>query len=79
MRRSNPVRVELMYVSRRDPIQKRRRSRICQVSLARQVCAKLGPSQLERSCASDQRLCGRLADTEQRIAGNLLRPTSFIP
>ena len=64
-------------VSRRDPSQKRRRNRFWHVSLARQVFAKLGPSQPESSSAADQRLCVRLADTEQRIAGSLLRPTSF--
>ena len=49
------------------------------MSLARQVFAKLGPSQPERSSAADQRLCVRLAGTEQRIAGNLLRPTISPP
>jgi mannose-6-phosphate isomerase-like protein (cupin superfamily) len=43
------------------------------------VRAKLGPSQPERSSAADQRLCVRLAGTEQRIAGNLLRPTISPP
>jgi len=68
------------YVSRRDPTRKRnRRNRFWHVFLARRVFAKLGPSQPERSSAGDQRLCVRLADTAQRIAGNPLRPTSFIP
>src|SRR5580700_9197220 len=69
----------LTDISRRDPTQKRRRNRFWHVSLARQVFAKLGPSQPERSTAADQRLCVRLAGTEQRIAGNLLRPTISPP
>jgi hypothetical protein len=68
------------HVSRRDQTRKRnRRNRFWHVFPARQVFAKLGPSQLERSSAEDQRLCVRLADTTQHIAGNLWRPTSFIP
>jgi hypothetical protein len=63
----------------RDPTQKRRRNWFWHVSLARQVFAKLGPSQPERSSAANQRLCVRLAGTAQRIAGNLLQPTSFVP
>jgi hypothetical protein len=44
-----------------------------------EVFAKLAPFQLGRSRAEDQGSCERLADTAQRIAGNLLRPTSVIP
>src|SRR6476620_4974524 len=69
----------LTDISRRDPTQKRGRNWFWHASLARQVFAKLGPSQPERSSAANQRLCVRLAGTAQRIAGNLLRPTSFVP
>ena len=54
-------------------------NRFSHVSLARQVFAKLAPFQLGRSRAEDQGSCERLADTAQRIVGNLLRPTSVIP
>jgi hypothetical protein len=49
------------------------------MSLARQVFAKLGPFQPEKSFAEHQRLCVRAAGTAQRIDDNLSPPTSFIP
>jgi hypothetical protein len=65
---------------RGDPIQKwNRRKRFWHVSPAQRAFAKLTPAQPVRSSAEDQRLCVRLADTAQRVAGNLCDRHPYVP
>ena len=64
--------------SRRDLTQRRNRHSRFWLP-ARQASAKPGPFQSGTPCGEDRWFHGRPAGTSQRIAGNLLRPTLFLP